>query len=106
VKVHLDELGLVQPEATATEPAGSTDWGNASYAAPSVETSYPIMTGTCTWHSQTVVDASDSELAYANTLTVAKALALTGIDLISDFALLAAVRNEYECSLQQRIATA
>jgi amidohydrolase len=106
VKLHLDELGFVQPEATAAEPAGSTDWGNASYAAPSVETSFPIMTGTCTWHSQAVVDASDSELAYANTLTVAKALALTGIDLISDPALLAAVRQEFDRSLGQRAAIA
>jgi len=106
VKAHLDELGFEQPDATAAEPAGSTDWGNASYTAPSVETSFPIMTGTCTWHSQSVVDASDSELAYANTLVVAKALALTGIDLISDAGLLAAVRKEFELSLQQRVTVA
>ncbi len=106
VKHHLDELDFVLPDAIAAEPAGSTDWGNASYAAPSVETSFPIMTGTCTWHSQAVVDASDSELAYANTLTVAKALALTGIDLISDPALLATVRQEFDRSLQQRAAIA
>jgi hypothetical protein len=64
------------------------------------------MTGTCTWHSQAVVDASDSELAYANTLTVAKALALTGIDLIRDPELLTAVRQEFDRSLQQRTAIA
>lgn len=102
VKAHLDALGFEQPEATPEEPAGSTDWGNASYVAPSVETSFPIMTGTCTWHSQAVVDASDTDFAYDNTITVAKALALTGIDLIFDPALLAAVRAEFDRSLHKR----
>jgi amidohydrolase len=102
VKMHLDALGFEQPEATPEEPAGSTDWGNASYVAPSVETSFPIMTGTCTWHSQAVVDASDTDFAYDNTITVAKALALTGIDLIADPQLLAAVRGEFEQSLHER----
>jgi amidohydrolase len=101
-KHHLDELGLFMPEAKPEEPAGSTDWGNVSYATPSLETSYPIMTGTCTWHSQTVVEASDTALAYENTLTTAKALALTGIDVMTDAELRAAVRTEFTAALALR----
>ncbi|MCC6314096.1 MAG: hypothetical protein IT337_08770, partial [Thermomicrobiales bacterium] len=46
-------------------------------------------------HSQDVVDASDSELGYANTLKVAKAMALTGIDLLTDSNLLDRAKQEF-----------
>lgn len=88
LKHHLDAVGLVQPEAKPEPPSGSTDWGNVSYVVPSVETAYPILDRVCTWHSQEVVDAADSALGYANTLLVAKAMALTGIDLLADAGLL------------------
>ena len=74
---------------------GSTDWANVSYEVPSVETSYPITDHVCTWHSQEVVEAADSEMGYANTLAVARAMALTGIDLIVDQDLLASVKDEF-----------
>jgi amidohydrolase len=102
VKRHLDELGLMLPEATPEPPAGSTDWGNVSYIAPSVETGFPIMDGHCTWHSQAVVDAADTPMAYANTLTTAKALALTGIDLLLDADLMHRVKSEFADDLQAR----
>jgi len=93
---HIDAVGLAMPEAAPEPPGGSTDWGNVSYLVPSVETSYPILDRVCTWHSQDVVDASDSDLGYANTIKVAKAMALTGIDLLTDPDLLAAARSEFE----------
>jgi metal-dependent amidase/aminoacylase/carboxypeptidase family protein len=96
LKEHLDSVGLRLPEARPAEGSGSTDWGNVSYVTPSVETSYPILDRVCTWHSQDVVDASDSELGYNNTLLVAKAMALTALDLIEDPAMLANVRSEWE----------
>ena len=74
---------------------GSTDWGNVSYVVPSVETGFPILDRVCTWHSQEVVEAADSELGYRNTLAVARAMALTGLDLILEPALLAAVKEEF-----------
>ncbi|MFM9106897.1 MAG: M20 family metallopeptidase [Chloroflexota bacterium] len=92
---HIDAVGLAMPEAAPEPPGGSTDWGNVSYLVPSVETSYPILDRVCTWHSQDVVDAADSELGYANTIKVAKAMALTGIDLLTDPDLLAAARSEF-----------
>jgi len=96
IKVHLDELGLHMPEAGPEEASGSTDWGNVSYVVPSVETGYPILDRVCTWHSPDVVAAADSPLGYANTLTVAKALALTGLDLLTQPGLLDEVQREFE----------
>jgi metal-dependent amidase/aminoacylase/carboxypeptidase family protein len=104
LKANLDAVGLEMPEAKAEQGSGSTDWGNVSYSVPSVETSYPIFDRVCTWHSQEVVEASDSELGYRNTILVAKALALTGLDLLLDSDALAEVRLEFESSLSAREA--
>jgi metal-dependent amidase/aminoacylase/carboxypeptidase family protein len=92
---HLHAVGLHLPDAKPEPATGSTDWGNVSQEVPSVETSYPIVDHVCTWHSAEVVAAADSDLGYANTLAVARAMALTGIDLIADPALLAAVKDEF-----------
>ncbi len=96
LKIHLDDLGMRMPEARAEEGRGSTDWGNVSYEIPSVETGYPIIDRVCTWHSQEVVDASDSALGYDNTITVAKGLALAGIDVLTDPELRAEIRRSFE----------
>lgn len=104
LKKHLDDLGFKMLDAKPEEGTGSTDWGNVSYVTPSVETSYPILDHVCTWHSQEVVDAADSEMGYANTLLVAKALAMTGLDLIEDSALLGAVKDAFQRELARRQA--
>ena len=105
LKQHLDRVGLRMNEAKPEPANGSTDWANVSYVVPSVETSYPILDRVCTWHSPDVVAASDSELGYGNTLLVAKAMALTGIDLIADPVFLADVKAEFERSRAVRQAT-
>ena len=92
---HLGEVGLQLPDAKPEPGMGSTDWANVSYEVPSVETAYPILDRVCTWHSHEVVAAADSELGYANTLAVARAMALTGIDLIVEPDLLASVKDEF-----------
>ncbi|MDQ3045613.1 MAG: peptidase dimerization domain-containing protein, partial [Chloroflexota bacterium] len=96
VKFHLDAVGLAMPEAVAKDGNGSTDWGNVSYVVPSVETGFPILDRSCTWHSQEVVDAADSSMGYQNTIAVAKALALAGLDVLTDHTLLPAIRDEFE----------
>jgi amidohydrolase len=96
---HSVAVGLTQPEAKAEQASGSTDWGNVSYVVPSVETSYPILDRICTWHSTDVVDAADSEMGYANTILVAKAMALAGLDVMQDPELRASIRGEFEQKL-------
>ncbi|MDP9359584.1 MAG: M20 family metallopeptidase [Chloroflexota bacterium] len=95
IKTHLDALGLAMPEAVPEEGSGSTDWGNVSYVVPSVETGFPILDRVCTWHSPEVVEAADAAMGYENTITVAKALALAGLDLLTDAALLRRVKGEF-----------
>jgi amidohydrolase len=99
---HLETVGLQLPPAKAEPGTGSTDWANVSYEVPSVETSYPIVDRVCTWHSQEVVQAADSEMGYANTLAVARAMALTGIDLIVDQDLLTSVKDDFARSKADR----
>jgi amidohydrolase len=96
VDKHLRSLGMSMPEAVAEEGMGSTDWGNVSYVVPSVETSYPILDRICTWHSIEVVEAADSEMGYQNTILVAKAMALAGLDVLRDKEIRAEVRAEFD----------
>ena len=95
IKRNLDDIGLRLPDAQPGEGSGSTDWGNVSYVVPSVETGYPILDRLCTWHSQEVVDAADSDLGYANTIAVAKAMALAGLEVLTDSNLLDDIKAEF-----------
>jgi amidohydrolase len=104
LKANIDEVGLTMQEAKAEQGSGSTDWGNVSYSVPSVETSFPILDRVCTWHSQEVVEASVSELGFANTIKVAKAMALTGLELLTNPAALNEVTAEFDASLSRRQA--
>lgn len=99
---HLGAVALHMPAAKPEPGMGSTDWGNVSYVVPSVETGFPILDRLCTWHSQEVVEASVSELGFANTLKVAKAMALTGLDLMVDPNLMEQVREEFREALAIR----
>lgn len=101
---NIRDVGLEMPDAKAEEGTGSTDWGNVSYAVPSVETGFPIVQGRCTWHSQEVVDAAESEFGYANTFLVAKAMALTALDLIEQPDTLDTIKSEFETALAKRQA--
>jgi amidohydrolase len=96
---YSEAVGLATPEAKAEPATGSTDWGNVSYVVPSVETTYPILDRVCTWHSAEVVEASDSEMGYENTIRVAKAMALAGLDVMRDSGLRASIREEFEQKL-------
>lgn len=101
IKHHLDGLGLMLPDAAPEPAGGSSDWGNVSYLVPSVETGYPILDRICTWHSEEVVAAADSELGYANTVTIAKAMALAGLDMLLDTSLRERVREEHHQTLRR-----
>ena len=103
-KKNLDVVGLVLPESKPEPGMGSSDWGNVSYVSPSLEVSFPIIDRVITWHSPDVVAASDSELGYQNTLLVAKALAMTGIDLIENPDLLSEVKATWRAEVDRRSA--
>ena len=96
VKRGSDLAGLPLQEAVAEEAAGSTDWGNVSYVAPSVETTFPILDGVCTWHSQDVVEAARSPMGYRNAVKVAGAMALAGLEVLRSEELRAEIRREFD----------
>jgi metal-dependent amidase/aminoacylase/carboxypeptidase family protein len=104
VKAHLDDLGLPTAPARVGRLAGSTDWGNVSYLVPSLEADFPITTEPVPWHSSAVVAASISELGLTNMVTMARALALTGLDVLADDIFAAAVRTEFAEALAARAA--
>jgi amidohydrolase len=96
VKRGSDLARLELREAVAEEAAGSTDWGNVSYVAPSVETTFPILDGVCTWHSNEVVEAARSPMGYRNAVLVAKAMALAGLEVLRSEELRAEIRREFD----------
>lgn len=95
LKRHMDTLAIPLREAVAAEGSGSSDWGNVSYIVPSVETEFPILEGVCTWHSQTVVEAANSDYAYQQGIAVAQAMALTGLEALTDKSVLAEARESF-----------
>ncbi|MFT4036652.1 MAG: M20 family metallopeptidase [Thermomicrobiales bacterium] len=103
LSANLDHVGLTMPQAKPEPGSGSTDWGNVSYVVPSVETGFPIIDRVCTWHSQDVVDASVSDLGLGNTISVATAMALTGVDLIAEPELVADIQDEFAKALAARV---
>ncbi len=102
IRVHVDALGLRMPQPRIGEALGSTDWGNVSYLVPAVETGFPITDHVIPWHSAEVVTAARSERGERNMLLAAKALALAGLDVLTDGTLLRAVRDEHRRALTER----
>jgi amidohydrolase len=94
---HLSaELGVPAPEAPEYAPSGSTDMGDVSHAMPAIHPAFQVAKrgeGTC--HEDAFVKHTDCELAYAAMIRVAKALAMTAHDLLTNPALLKAAKTEF-----------
>jgi len=92
---HMAEVGMeLSPEAKSHGPY-STDFGNVSYLLPAVTGSFAISRTPIPGHSPEVVEAACSEFAYQQMLKVAKAMALTALDLFSEPELVAAAKEEH-----------
>jgi metal-dependent amidase/aminoacylase/carboxypeptidase family protein len=93
---HTESLGVRAPEAPADLPTGSTDMGDISHAMPAIHPVFAISKhgdGTC--HEEAFVKHSDTPRAYDAMIRVAKALALTACDLLSEPGLLKAAKDEF-----------
>ena len=93
---HSESLGVRAPEAPRDLPTGSTDMGDISHAMPAIHPTFAIAQhgeGSC--HEDRFVAHADSSRGYDAMIRVAKSLAMTAYDLISDRALLAAAKAEY-----------
>ena len=73
------QLGVTHVKYPHT--VGSTDMGNVSYVVPSIHPMYAIGDGTQVNHTREFTAVVNSPEGYQNTLTAAKAIAMTAIDL-------------------------
>ena len=93
---HSESLGVRAPEAPLDLPTGSTDMGDISHAMPAIHPTFAIARhgeGSC--HEDRFIAHADSSRGYDAMIRVAKSLAMTAYDLISDQALMAAAKAEY-----------
>ncbi|MBV8774420.1 MAG: amidohydrolase [Deltaproteobacteria bacterium] len=91
-----ETLGTITREAPPGTPTGSTDMGDISHALPAIHPMFQISEqgrGTC--HEEAFVRYSDSERGYAAMIRVAKAMALTAYDLLSNPTALATAKAEF-----------
>ncbi len=94
----LEEKGLdteIKPLADEPEPVsgGSTDVAEVSYIAPTVGLSITTAAADIPWHSWATTASHGREGSIPGASVAAKVMALTGIDLLTDHALLEAAKE-------------
>jgi amidohydrolase len=93
---HSEGLGVITREAPPGTPTGSSDMGDISHALPAIHPMFQVSNhgeGTC--HEDVFVKFSDSDRGYTAMLRVAKAMALSAYDLLTNADALAAAKNEF-----------
>lgn len=91
---HLRALGVSDIEAPG-DNKGSTDMGNVSQVAPSIHPSMCIGPKNLAGHTHEFCQAAASPLALSAMLVAAKAMALTGLDILLDAELRQQVAAEF-----------
>ena len=74
---------------------GSTDMGNVSHLAPSIQPYVSIASGALI-HTQEFADAAASDLGILGMLDAAKAMAMTAVDLLASPAIMDKVRQDFD----------
>ena len=92
---NLRRLGVHPVEGAPWENAGSTDMGNVSHVVPALHPTIGIAPADVPGHSQQFLEASGSLRGYQAMIDAAKALAMTGADLLADPALVEKARAEF-----------
>jgi amidohydrolase len=92
---NLERLGIDAIEGVPWENAGSTDMGNVSHVVPAIHPTLAIAPADVPGHSQAFLEASGSLRAYQAMIDAAKALAMTGADLLADPSLLDKAKQEF-----------
>ncbi len=92
---NLRRVGLDPVEGVPWENAGSTDMGNVSHVVPALHPTVAIAPGDVATHSQAFLEASGSLRGYQAMIDAAKALAMTGADLLADPSLVEEAKVEF-----------
>jgi len=95
---NLRRLGVDPVEGIPWENAGSTDMGNVSHVVPALHPTIAIASAEVPGHSQAFLEASGAPRGYQAMIDAAKALAMTGADLLSDPELVEQARREFRRS--------
>jgi amidohydrolase len=81
---NLQRLGIDPVDGVPWENAGSTDMGNVSHVVPALHPTLAIAPTDVAGHSQAFLEASNSLRGYQAMIDAAKALAMTGADLLAE----------------------
>src|SRR5438094_885058 len=95
---NLQRLRIDPVEGVPWENAGSTDMGNVSHVVPALHPTIGIAPSEVPGHSQAFLEASGSPRGYQAMIDAAKALAMTGADLLSDPELVEQAKGEFRRS--------
>jgi amidohydrolase len=92
---YLTEAGLEVQEPVLKGGTGSSDIGNISLAIPAIHPYLKMMPEGTVGHSRDMTKFAGTDEAFDNTVEMARALAYTAIDLITDQSYLASVRTGF-----------
>ncbi len=92
---NLEALGVPVDQGPEVGELGSTDVGNVSWAAPTIQPTIAICGREASCHMPAFAEAAVSEAGHAGMLAGARAMAMTAADLLADGAAREAVRAEF-----------
>ena len=95
---NLQRIGLDPVAGVPWENAGSTDMGNVSHVVPALHPTLAIAPADVPGHSQVFLEASNSLRGYQAMVDAAKALAMTGADLLAEPSLVEEAKAEFRRS--------
>jgi amidohydrolase len=93
---NIRALGEVVVEALPHESRASSDMGNVSYVIPSIQPHIQIAEAGVAGHTPEFREAARSEWGNEAVIKVAKALAMTAIDLLANPELVSKVKREFQ----------
>ncbi len=94
-EANLRRIGIEPVDGVPWENAGSTDMGNVSHVVPGLHPTLGIAPADVAGHSQAFLEASGSARGYQAMSDAAKALAMTGADLLAEPALVEKAKAEF-----------
>jgi metal-dependent amidase/aminoacylase/carboxypeptidase family protein len=94
-RANLTSLGVVEAPPLV-DRLGSSDVGNVSQVIPTIQPLMKIAPDNTPIHSRAFEAAAVSPLARTGTLTAAKAMAMTTLDLLADPGLLKRAQDEFK----------
>jgi amidohydrolase len=92
---NLEALGLGVDQGPEASELGSSDVGNVSWAAPTIQPTIAICGREASCHMPAFAEAAISEAGHNGMLAAAQAMAMTAADLLADGAAREAVRAEF-----------